>query len=312
MSVRQYVISNPPSITFRHYIKETNGTPSVVWQQQIENALSKTYKEVHSDRPDRYYDFDYTKDIETQFRPLSLVKDYNPHYIDPEYGRDLYWDDEIYDKPKLQIRCDDYPPSDDEDNPEPDNSKLSRALIELWQLNTEAISEKNRSNSTARRPWRPTKPLRWINLLAHFSGKGDRTMIYSPFHQPWTQIQKADAILPNGFRRTDIGRPNRDWAYSSAIPEADLRKIRLPAPQSIAKEGPASSFQIMVANGDIETPKKTVELKFEVWDIEFNEIFIVMEKLSSPITGLFFLQTNHTVVDMRQKILNFLMFSWCN
>ena len=81
------------------------------------------------------------------------------------------------------------------------------------------------------------------------------------------------------------------------------------APQSIVKEGPAPSFQIMVANGDLETPKSTVELKFEVRDIEFHEIFIVMEKLSSPIIGLMFLQRNHTVLDMRQGNLNFPYFS---
>ena len=66
-------------------------------------------------------------------------------------------------------------------------------------------------------------------------------------------------------------------AHSSAIPEADLRKIRLLAPQSIVKEGPAPTFQIMVANGQLETPKSTVELKFEVGDIEFHEIFIVIK-----------------------------------
>ena len=61
-------------------------------------------------------------------------------------------------------------------------------------------------------------------------------------------------------------------AYSCAIPEADLRKIRLLRPQSIVKEGPAPSFQILVANGDLETPKSTAELKFEVGDIGFHEI----------------------------------------
>ena len=63
-------------------------------------------------------------------------------------------------------------------------------------------------------------------------------------------------------------------ALSSAIPEPDLRKIRLLAPQSIVKEGPAPNFQIMVANGQLETPKNTGELKFEVGDIESHEIFI--------------------------------------
>ena len=42
-------------------------------------------------------------------------------------------------------------------------------------------------------------------------------------------------------------------ALSSAIAEADLREIRLLAPQSIVKEGPAPNSQIMVANGQLET-----------------------------------------------------------
>ena len=98
-------------------------------------------------------------------------------------------------------------------------------------------------------------------------------------------------------------------AHSSAIPEADLRKLRLQAPQSIVKVGPAPSSQIMVANGDLETPKCTVDQKFEVGDIEFYEIFIVMEMPSSPTIGLMLLQRNHTVLDMRQGKLNFPLFS---
>ena len=59
-------------------------------------------------------------------------------------------------------------------------------------------------------------------------------------------------------------------AISSAIPEADLRRIHLLAPQSIVKEGPDPKFQILVANGQLETLKSTVQLKFEVGDIEFH------------------------------------------
>ena len=84
-------------------------------------------------------------------------------------------------------------------------------------------------------------------------------------------------------------------ALSSAITEADLDKIRLLAPQSIIKESPAPNFQLLVVNGQLENPKSTVELKYEVGDIEFHEIFIVMEK----IIGLSFLQRNNTILDMR-------------
>ena len=104
---------------------------SVVWQQQMEKPFIKTYKQVHNDRPDRFYEIDYTKDFETQFRVLPLVEDYHPHYTDPVYSKDLYWDDELYDRQNLQFRRDDYPTTDDEDDPQIEDPKLSRALIEF-------------------------------------------------------------------------------------------------------------------------------------------------------------------------------------
>ena len=98
-------------------------------------------------------------------------------------------------------------------------------------------------------------------------------------------------------------------ALSSAIHEMDLRKIRLLSPQSVIREGPPPIFQILVANGELGTPKGTIEPKFEVGDIEFHEIFVVLENLTGPIIGLMFLQRNHTVLDMRQGILNLPFFS---
>ena len=90
--------------------------------------------------------------------------------------------------------------------------------------------------------------------------------------------------FPIDFGELTLDGPIDTVADSSVKPEADFRKTRLLAPQSIIKEGPVPSFQIMVANGDLETPKSTVvELKFEPGDKKFYEICIVMEKLSSPI-----------------------------
>ena len=71
-------------------------------------------------------------------------------------------------------------------------------------------------------------------------------------------------------------------ALSSANPGMDFRNIRLLSPQSINRQGPPPNFQILVANGQLETPKSTIELKFEVGDIEFHEIFIVLESLTGP------------------------------
>ena len=98
-------------------------------------------------------------------------------------------------------------------------------------------------------------------------------------------------------------------ALSSVIPDTDIRKIRLIAPQSIINEGPAPNFQIMVANGQLESPKSTVELKVEVGDKDFHKIFIAMEILTSPLIGLSFLQRNNTTLDMKQGVSNFAFFS---
>ena len=123
------------------------------------------------------------------------------------------------------------------------------------------------------------------------------------------KCKKRMLYFPMDFGEQTIDGLIDTGALSSAIPEMDLRKIRLLSPQSVIRECPPPNFQIIVANGQLETPKKTIELEFEVGDIEFHEIFIVMEQLTGPIIGLMFLQRNHTVLDMRQEILNFPFFS---
>ena len=82
-------------------------------------------------------------------------------------------------------------------------------------------------------------------------------------------------------------------------------RIRLLSPQSITREGSPPIFQIIVANGQLETPKSTIELKFEVGDIDFHEIIMVMENLTGPVIKVLFFQRNHTVLDMRQGFPEF-------
>ena len=136
-----------------------------------------------------------------------------------------------------------------------------------------------------------------------------RTSVYPLSTNVGLKFKRRMLYFPMDFGELTLDGFIDTGAHSSATPEAHLRKIRFLASQSLIKEGPAPSFQIVVANGDLETPKSTVELKFEVGDIKIHEIFIVTEKLSSPIIGLIFLQRNHTVLDMRQCILNFPYFS---
>ena len=138
MSVRQYVISDPANITYKQTQNDTTGLPSTVWQQQMADARRETQYIIHSDHPYLYRRNSNHNDSETQFRPLQTVEDYNLQYYDPEYGKDPYWDEELYDKTNLQFRNEDYPPTDDEDDPDIEDNTLSRALIDLWQPNFEA------------------------------------------------------------------------------------------------------------------------------------------------------------------------------
>ena len=126
-------------------------------------------------------------------------------------------------------------------------------------------------------------------------------------NRPTAQQLTIHPINSNGELTID-GRIDTG-SLSSAIPGMDLRKIRLLSPQSVIRESPPLNFQILVANGQLETPKSTIELKFDVDDIDFHEIFIVMENLTGPIIGLRFLQRNYTVLDKRQGFLNFPFFS---
>ena len=132
---------------------------------------------------------------------------------------------------------------------------------------------------------------KFLSLSTNLPLKNKRKMLYFPM---------------------DFGELNNDGlidtgAMSSAIPEADLSKFRLLAPHKIINGGSPPEFQIMVANGQLETPIATVELQFEVGDITFREKFIVMTNLTNPLIGLLFLQRNSTIFNMRLELSYFSM-----
>ena len=123
------------------------------------------------------------------------------------------------------------------------------------------------------------------------------------------KIKRKMFYFPMDFGELNIDGLIDTGVLSNAIPQADLRKIRLLAPHTILNEGPPPEFQNMVANGQLEAPIAIVELQFEVGDSTFREKFIVMTNLTSPLIGPLFLQRNSTIIDMRQGILNFPFFS---
>ena len=125
----------------------------------------------------------------------------------------------------------------------------------------------------------------------------------------WLKQKRRMLYFPMDFGELTIDGLVDTGALSSAIPESDLKKIRLLTPKSIIEEAGPPNFHIIVANGGVEQPIGQVLLQFEVGDLEFQERFIVMKKLTNPLIGLSFLQRNNTVLDTRQAVLNFPFFS---
>ena len=88
------------------------------------------------------WEHDYTTDFLTKFRPISFLDDYDPYYIDSNYNRDPYWDDELYDQQQLQFHNN---LSGQNDNNGTDeaivDNRLTNALIHLWEPNEDLPTE---------------------------------------------------------------------------------------------------------------------------------------------------------------------------
>ena len=189
-------------------------------------------------------------------------------------------DHSLYDQTNLQFRRDDYPPTDDEDDPVIADNQLSRALIDLWQPNPEPTS----LEETQGYQYEETNSIIDEKALLHILVAKPGEPSYVPFSKNLGLKDKRRML----FLLIDFGELTIDGlidtgSLSSAIPEGDLRNLRLLAPQPIVKERPAPTFQFVVANGQVETPESPVDLTFEVRDIEFHELFIVIEKLTGRI-----------------------------
>ena len=91
----------------------------------------------------------------------------------------------------------------------------------------------------------------------------------------------------------------------NCISETENNKILQMSPKDIVKELEPPPFKLQVANGDIETPTKTIILQFEIGDWNFKETFIVAKRLTGPILGLTFLKNNSAILDVGQGLLHF-------
>ena len=71
----------------------------------MEKAYIRRYNSmqiIHKTLPT--YEYDYTDNFDTHFRPLPEVVAYDPYFIGPQYGFDPYWDEDWYNQDKLEYK----------------------------------------------------------------------------------------------------------------------------------------------------------------------------------------------------------------
>ena len=94
-------------------------------------------------------------------------------------------------------------------------------------------------------------------------------------------------------------------AYVSAIAPKELDSIKQQTPSNILKNDEPPSFQIQVANGQLEKPIATTTLKFDNGDHMYAEHFVLMKNLTGPILGLRFMRHNIVVIDTTHGLIHF-------
>ena len=229
------------------------GYPSLVWSRQMEKAIIITYNNTHLfQKPTPVWDLDYTTTFTTRFRPIPLIDDYNPTYIDPDYGRDPYWDTELYNQDLLHFQ---YVLDDIEnynttahENPQITHNRKTRALIENWQMNDgtkhpvfqNPLGTENSENKDEMTPQSLLNEKQFQNVLITKESEPDCIPLSTNINLECT---KCMLYFPTDFGDMTIDGLIDTGPLSSAIPEMDLRKIQLLSSQSVIREVRLRTFK---------------------------------------------------------------------
>ena len=128
-----------------------------------------------------------------------------------------------------------------------------------------------------------------LPLVSAIALKQKRRMLFAPMD---FQHFSIDALIDSG-------------ALVNCMPESEFQKLKKMNLNNILQEADPPPFKLQVANGDIESPTKKIQVQFEIGDWTFKETFIVANKITGPILGLSFLKNNSAILDASQGLLHF-------
>ena len=201
----------------------------------MEKAYIRRYNNMHIiHKIFRTYEYVYTDNFDTQFRPLPEVVAYDAYFVDPQYGFDPYWDEEIYDQDKLEYKDtynkpNDQIESDDLITDAHVSDALRYALIDLWTVNphlpdTSALPNfpprpQNQQRQTAviddqnipQLQVTPDGLTRFLPLSTTLLLKNKRKMLYIPMDFGELNI---DELIDTGACQAPIRKPTYVKSYS--------------------------------------------------------------------------------------------------
>ena len=226
---RQYIISDPPPTVYHSHQTLNTGIPSVVWQQQMEKAYIRRYNNMHIvHKTLATYEYDYTDNFDTHFRPLPEVVAYDPYFVDPQYGFDPYWDEEIYNQDKLEYKDtynkpNDQIESDDLITDSHVSDALRYAVIDLWTVNPQLPDTSPLPNFRPR-PQNQQRQIAVIDdqILPQLQVTPDGLTRFLPLSTKLPLKNKQKMLyFPMDFGELNIDGLIDTGALSSAIPEVD-------------------------------------------------------------------------------------------
>ena len=199
----------------------------------MEKAYIRRYNNMHIiHKALPTYEYDYTDNFETQFRRLPEVVAYDTYFIDPQYGLDPYWDDDLQDQDKLECKDTYNKPNDQIESYDliTDayvSDALRYALTDLWTVNPHLPDTLALPNFRPR-PQNQQRQKAVIDdqILPQLQVTPDGLTRFLPLSTSLPlKIKRKFLYFPMDFGELNIDGLIDTGALSSAIPEADLRKI---------------------------------------------------------------------------------------
>ena len=150
-------------------------------------------------------------------------------------------------KRALTHEFDNHAQIDTKENHEPGNHKQNESNMWL-QLDPNLLTSITTSDS-------PTGE-QWLPLFSGIALKQKRRMLFAPMD---FQHFSIDALIDSG-------------ALVNCMPESEFQKLKNMSPNNILQEADPPPFKLQVANGDIESPTKTIQVQFEIGDSTFKKL----------------------------------------